>query len=95
MGFQYAGNVTYRPLDQILRVHLNAPVPFIFEVKEKEMRAITSIFIPVLCFSFVVQNGKFLDAFSKSRKSTIGVIISVCLSDRPHGTARLPLDGFS
>ena len=33
----------------------------------------------------------FLSAFAKSRKATVGFIKSV----RPHGTTRLPLDGFS
>jgi hypothetical protein len=84
MWFQYVGNVTYRSLDQILRVHLNDPVPFIFEVTEKKMRAIISFFTSslVLCYSFTVQNGTFLGALSKSRKSTISFIISVCLSVR-------------
>jgi hypothetical protein len=41
----------------------------------------------------------FLDAFAKLRKSTICFVMSasclVCPSARPHGTTRLPLDGFS
>ena len=40
----------------------------------------------------------FLDAFAKLRKATISFVISVCPivcpSVRPHGTTRLPLDGF-
>jgi len=36
-----------------------------------------------------------LGAFAKSRKATISFVMSVRLSDRPHGIARLPLDGFS
>ena len=32
----------------------------------------------------------FLGAFAKLRKATIGFVMSVC----PHGTTRLPLDGF-
>ena len=34
------------------------------------------------------------DAFVKLRKATISVGTSVCASVCPHGTARLPLDGF-
>ena len=37
----------------------------------------------------------FLGTFVKWRKSTIGVIMSARLSICPHGTPRLPLDGFS
>jgi hypothetical protein len=33
---------------------------------------------------------RFLGAFSKLRKATISFVMSV----RPHGTTRLPLDGF-
>jgi len=33
----------------------------------------------------------FLGAFAKLRKVTVGFVMSV----RPHGTIRLPLDGFS
>jgi len=33
----------------------------------------------------------FLGAFAKLRKATINFVMSV----RPHGTTRLPLDGFS
>ena len=36
----------------------------------------------------------FLGAFAKLRKATISFVMSVCLSVRPHGTTRLPLDGF-
>jgi len=46
--------------------------------------------------------GLFLDAFTKLRKATTSVVMSVCLSVllsvpsvRPHGTTRLLLDGFS
>ena len=35
-----------------------------------------------------------LRAFSKLRKATISVVISVGLSVRPYGATRLPLDGF-
>ena len=59
------------------------------------MRAIISVFIPVLCRSFTVQNGTFLGVFSKSQKLTISFIMSACLSDRPRGTTLLPLEGFS
>jgi len=41
----------------------------------------------------------FLSAFAKLRKATISFVMSlrpsVCLSVCPHGTTRLPLDGFS
>ena len=36
-----------------------------------------------------------LDAFAKLRKTTITFVISVCLSLPPHGTPRLPMNGFS
>ena len=36
-----------------------------------------------------------LEAFAKMRKAAVGLLMSVCLSVRPHGTARLPLDRFS
>jgi hypothetical protein len=34
-------------------------------------------------------------ARAKLRKPTVNFVLSVCLSVRHHGTARLPLDGFS
>jgi len=40
----------------------------------------------------------FLGAFTKLWKATVSFVRSVCLSvsvHRPHGTTRLPLDGFS
>jgi len=37
--------------------------------------------------------GLFLDALTKLRKATISFVM--CVSVRPHGTGRLPLDGFS
>jgi len=38
----------------------------------------------------------FLGAFEKWRKAAISFVmcVSVCTSVRPHGTIRLPLDGF-
>jgi len=36
----------------------------------------------------------FLGAFARLRKVTISFVMCVCLSDYPHGTTRLPLDGF-
>jgi len=36
----------------------------------------------------------FLVAFAKLRNTTISFFVSVCPSVRPHGTARLSLDGF-
>jgi hypothetical protein len=39
---------------------------------------------------------KFLGAFAKLGKMAISFFMSVCLTSvRPHGTTRLPLDGFS
>ena len=38
--------------------------------------------------------GCFICAFAKSRKTTVRFVMSVRLSIRPHGTNRLPLDGF-
>ena len=35
-----------------------------------------------------------LGVFAKLRKATISFVMSVRLSFRPHGTTRLPLDGF-
>jgi hypothetical protein len=37
----------------------------------------------------------YLGAFAKLRKATIGIVLSVRPSFRPHGTSRLPVDGFS
>ena len=37
----------------------------------------------------------FLGTLAKLRKVTISVVMSVCLSVRPHGTTRFSLDGFS
>ena len=39
--------------------------------------------------------GEFLSAFAQLRMATIGFFMSVCLSVHPHGTTRLPPDGFS
>ena len=36
-----------------------------------------------------------LGAMAKLRKVTVKFVMSVCPSVRPHGTSRLPLDGFS
>jgi len=38
---------------------------------------------------------RFLDAFAKLRKATASSCMSFYLFSRPHGTTRLPLDGFS
>ena len=39
---------------------------------------------------------EILGAFSKTaKKKTIKFVMSACPSVRPHGTTRLPLDGFS
>ena len=40
------------------------------------------------------QNVEFLGAFEKLRKATVNFVMPVCLSVRPHGTTRLPLDDF-
>jgi len=37
----------------------------------------------------------FLGTFAKLRKSAISIVMSVCPSVCPHGTTRLPLNGFS
>ena len=37
----------------------------------------------------------FLGAFAKLWETTTSFVMSVCPSVRPHGTTRLPLDGFS
>jgi len=37
----------------------------------------------------------FLEASAKLLKATISFVMSDRLSVRPHGTTRLPLDGFS
>ena len=37
----------------------------------------------------------FLGAFAKLRTATNDVVMSFCLSVCPHGTTRLPLDGFT
>jgi hypothetical protein len=44
-----------------------------------------------------ISTAQFLGAFAKLRKWTIGFVMCVCVcpSVFPHGTTRLPLDGFS
>ena len=37
----------------------------------------------------------FFGALAKLRKANISLIMPLCPSVRPHGTTRLPLDGFS
>ena len=37
----------------------------------------------------------FLGAFAKLRETTSSCVVSLRPSVRPHGTTRLPLDGFS
>jgi hypothetical protein len=44
--------------------------------------------------SNIFYNREFLGAFTKLRKATVGFAISVRLSVHPHGTTRLPMDGF-
>ena len=44
---------------------------------------------------FVKNLFTFLGAFAKLRKAIISFVMSVCLSARPHGTTRLPMEGFS
>jgi Zn-finger protein len=41
------------------------------------------------------ENCFFLGAFAILRKPTSRFVMSVCLSLRPHATARLPWDGFT
>jgi hypothetical protein len=43
---------------------------------------------------WMVNSSILFGAFSKLRKASTSFIISVCVSDRPHGTLRLLLDGF-
>jgi len=38
---------------------------------------------------------EFLGAFAKLCKATVSFVMSVFPSDIPHGTTRLPQDGFS
>ena len=44
---------------------------------------------------YAVQFSMILGAFAKLRKATIRFVMSVCLTFYPHGTTRLPMDGFS
>ena len=50
-------------------------------------------------YSWLLLTNVFLGAFAKCEKAAISfvssVCLSVCLSFCPHGTTRLPLDGFS
>jgi hypothetical protein len=48
-----------------------------------------------ICFPREMMVGCFIGAFAKFRKQTISLVMSVRLCIRPHGTTRLPLDGFS
>ena len=43
--------------------------------------------------SFIFHTKPFLGAFAKLRKAAISCVVS--MSVRPHGTTRVPLDGFS
>jgi len=43
---------------------------------------------------FTYNSTCLLGAFTEVRKATVSFFLSVCLSVRPHGTARLPPDGF-
>ena len=54
----------------------------------KNVAVLLHVYIP-----FYVIILKFLGAFAKYEHS--GYLLSSCLSVRPHGTTRLPLDGFS
>ena len=42
-----------------------------------------------------VHNAAFVGAFARLRKATVSFVMSVRPSGCPHGTIRLPLDGFS
>jgi len=46
-------------------------------------------------FPYTALTGWFLGAYTKLRKATICFVMPVNLSVLPHGTTRLPLDGFS
>jgi hypothetical protein len=67
------------------------------------MRAIISFFtsIPVLCLLIYSPDWEVFKARSQNRvnrllaSSRLSVCLSVCPSNRPRGTTRLPLDGFS
>jgi hypothetical protein len=45
--------------------------------------------------SYKMRKLALLGTFAKLRIATISFVMSVCPSVRPHGTAWLPLDGFS
>jgi hypothetical protein len=53
----------------------------------------------ILCIIFMrkwrVYKGLFLGEYLKLRRGTINFVTRICLSVRPRGTNRLPLNGFS
>ena len=61
----------------------------IFHKNKIKMFLLTRVFV-VVCLTMFYQ---FLDAFAKLRKAIISFVISLAVC--PHGTTRLPLDGFS
>jgi len=71
------------------------PYPRTFEICDAH--ACPSPTLNITCYFFSCFNTHFvlLGAFSKLEKVAISFAISACLPVRPHGTTRLPLDGFS
>jgi hypothetical protein len=53
------------------------------------------VFLKETHYALFFTGTQFLGAFTKLRKTTISFVVSFCLSARPHGTTRLPLNGFS
>jgi len=49
---------------------------------------------PVQTHVFTEDLSAFLGALAKLRKATIGFVMNSCLSVRPHGTTRLPMERF-
>ena len=61
----------------------------------KEKRTFCTVMSEILSTFVPSEILSFLDAFAKLRKASVIFVMSVCPSDRPHGTTRLLLDGFS
>jgi hypothetical protein len=69
----------------------------IFALRERNGLQVYSQIVAILCHKM---KGKrigipLLGAFAKLRTASLSFVMPVCLSVRPHGTTRLPLDGIS
>jgi len=75
--------------------HVKGQVKFNFKFTVLQSRKDHSLKRLMMARTLKLYLVSFLEAFAKLRKATISFAMSVCLSVRPHGTTRLPLNGFS